>query len=108
MRSASRRCAAGRSGDDYGSSTFRHFVTPGVAADDEIVATEYAGKGWSARYYFRAAVLMSLRLLKGDTGGRHLLSDDRFNVTKIVFEPAAVDVDTPTDLEKPLGARPTG
>ena len=67
-------------------------------ADDEIVATEYAGKV-GAPVLFPRGCFEELVMLKGDTGGRHLLSDDRFNVTKIVFEPAAIDVDTPADLE---------
>jgi molybdenum cofactor cytidylyltransferase len=67
-------------------------------ADDEIVATEYADKV-GAPVLFPRGCFEELVMLKGDTGGRHLLSDDRFNVTKVVFEPAAVDVDTPTDLE---------
>ena len=37
--------------------------------------------------------------LDGDRGANRLLEDRRFVVETVPFEPAAVDVDTPADLE---------
>ncbi len=68
-------------------------------AENEIVATAYADTV-GAPVLFPSDCFDELAKLRGDSGGRHLLSDDRFNVTKIVFEPAAVDIDTPDDLDK--------
>ncbi len=66
-------------------------------ADDEIVATQYAD-AVGTPVLFPRGCFEDLVMLQGDAGGRHLLSDDRFHVTKIVFEPAAVDIDTRADL----------
>jgi len=68
-------------------------------ADDEIVATAFADTV-GAPVLFPSGCFDELAMLRGDAGGRHLLSDDRFNVTKIMFEPAAIDVDTPDDFNK--------
>ena len=66
-------------------------------ADDEIVATQYAD-AIGAPVLFPPGCFEDLVMLRGDSGGRHLLSDNRFRVRKIVFEPAVVDIDTPEDL----------
>ena len=66
-------------------------------AADEIVATQYAD-AVGAPVLFPRGCFEDLVMLRGDAGGRVLLSDDRFRVTRLVFEPAAVDVDTPEDL----------
>jgi molybdenum cofactor cytidylyltransferase len=71
-------------------------------ADDEIVATQYAD-AVGAPVLFPPGSFEDLVMLCGDAGGRHLLSDSRFKVTKIVFEPAAVDIDTRTDLDQLQG-----
>ncbi len=42
----------------------------------------------------------SLRELKGDSGAKALLGDDRFSVTELPLEEAALDIDTPADLER--------
>ena len=66
-------------------------------ADNEIVATAF-GETIGPPTLFPRACFDELAALQGDAGGRHLLFDDRFTVRKIVFEPAAVDIDTPEDL----------
>jgi len=68
-------------------------------ADDEIVATAYADTV-GAPVLFPSGCFADLAVLEGDSGGRQLLSDDRFQVRKIVFEAAAVDIDTPDDLRQ--------
>jgi len=66
---------------------------------DEIVATEYAGTvGVPA--LFPSACFGDLMRLQGDSGARRLLSDERFQLRRILFEPASVDVDTPDDLRR--------
>lgn len=66
---------------------------------DEIVATEYAGTvGVPA--LFPSACFGDLMRLQGDNGARRLLSDERFRLRRILFEPAAVDIDTPDDLRR--------
>lgn len=68
-------------------------------AADEIVATEYAGTvGVPA--LFPSACFGDLMRLQGDAGARQLLSDERFQLRQVVFEPAAVDIDTPDDLRQ--------
>jgi molybdenum cofactor cytidylyltransferase len=68
-------------------------------ADNEIVATAFE-ETIGPPVLFPRACFDELAALQGDAGGRHLLSDDRFTVKTIVFEPAAVDIDTPDDLKK--------
>jgi len=68
-------------------------------AHDRIVATAYADTV-GAPVLFPSACFADLAKLEGDSGGRQLLSDERFQVTEIVFEAAAVDIDTPDDLKQ--------
>ena len=68
-------------------------------AENEIVATAYADTV-GAPVLFPSACFDELVMLRGDAGGRHLLSDERFSVVKVMFEPAAVDIDTPDDLKR--------
>ncbi len=70
-------------------------------ADDEIVATAYADT-LGVPALFPRGCFAELAGLRGDSGGRHLLSDERFRLKEVVFEPAAVDVDTPDDLKRIL------
>lgn len=66
---------------------------------DEIVATGYAGTvGVPA--LFPSACFGDLMRLRGDSGARQLLSDERFRLRQILFEPAAMDIDTPDDLRR--------
>ncbi len=67
--------------------------------DQEIVATSYAGtKGAPA--LFPAATFDHLAALHGDQGARSLLDDPQFFVREIVFEDAAIDIDTEEDLTR--------
>lgn len=68
-------------------------------AEDEIVATAYAGAR-GAPVLFPRACFDELVALRGDAGGRQLLFDDRYSVREIEFENAAVDIDTPADLRR--------
>ena len=52
---------------------------------------------------FPRACFNDLATLQGEAGGRHLLSDERFTVRKIGFEPASVDIDTPAALDELIG-----
>lgn len=65
--------------------------------DDEIVTTSYAGTQGPPVLFSRAC-FADLATLDGDRGGRHLFGDDRFRVTTVACEAAALDVDTPADL----------
>lgn len=66
-------------------------------SDDEIVATAYGGVT-GAPVLFPRACFDDLMSLSGDSGGRQLLSDDRFSLRPVEFEAAAIDIDTPDDL----------
>lgn len=68
-------------------------------ADDELVATVYADTV-GVPVLFPRGCFEELCALQDDTGGRHLLTDKRFGVQRINFEPAAVDIDTPEDLKQ--------
>lgn len=69
--------------------------------DDEIVATSYADTR-GAPVLFPRACFAELARLDGDRGGRHLIEDERFKVTLVECEGAALDVDTPADLRQML------
>ncbi len=68
-------------------------------ADDEIVATAYADT-FGVPALFPCESFDDLAALEGDVGARQLLTDRRFQIRKVNFEPAAVDVDTPEDLTR--------
>jgi CTP:molybdopterin cytidylyltransferase MocA len=72
-------------------------------ADDEIVATAFAGTE-GPPVLFPRSCFAALTELDGDQGARDLLRDDRFTVKTLTFEEAAIDIDTPRDLSK-LGRR---
>ena len=67
--------------------------------DREIVATSYADTT-GVPALLPAACFDKLAALDGDQGARALLNDSQFNVRKIVFEDAAVDIDTAADLAR--------
>lgn len=77
----------------------RTLCTTWSGAEDEIVATGFAG-AIGTPVLFPRGCFEDLALLDGDSGGKKLLSDERFRVTTIRFEPAAQDVDTPEDLKQ--------
>jgi molybdenum cofactor cytidylyltransferase len=66
-------------------------------ADDEIVATAFAGTH-GPPVLFPSGAFSALHSLMGDQGARALLRDRRFSLKTVHFEAAAVDIDTPADL----------
>ncbi len=80
----------------------QHLRDSWSGADNEIVATEFEGTA-GPPVLFPRACFNDLATLQGETGGRHLLSDERFTVRKIGFEPASVDIDTPAALDELIG-----
>jgi molybdenum cofactor cytidylyltransferase len=80
----------------------RHLRDSWSGADNEIVATGFGGTA-GAPVLFPSGCFDDLVKLKGDKGGQHLLSDERFAVRKVVFEPASVDIDTPAALDRLIG-----
>ena len=68
-------------------------------ADNEIVATSYAGT-LGVPALFPNACFEDLAKLTSDKGAQHLLHDERFQVQTVDFEPAVIDVDTPEDLRR--------
>jgi molybdenum cofactor cytidylyltransferase len=73
-------------------------------ADHEIVATAFSGIVGPPVLFPRGA-FDALGELTGDEGAKSILRDSRFDVTTITFEDAAIDIDTPADLEKLPGWR---
>ena len=65
--------------------------------DDEIMATAYSEIS-GPPVLFPRDTFQSLQLLTGDEGARSLLTDERFRLRTVSFEPAAIDIDTPADL----------
>lgn len=67
-------------------------------ADDEIVATAYAGTQGPPVLFPRGA-FGALGALTGDEGAKRVLLDPAFDLRTVPFEDAAIDIDTPADLE---------
>ncbi|MGB5689200.1 MAG: nucleotidyltransferase family protein [Woeseiaceae bacterium] len=65
----------------------------------QVIASRYAGIV-GAPVLLPAGTFRELLQLRGDIGARAILRDDRFTVQSLDFEPAALDVDTPEDLEQ--------
>ena len=68
-------------------------------ADKEIVATAFSGIV-GPPVLFPRGTFTALGELSGDTGAKSILRDSRFDVRTVAFEDAAIDIDTPADLEK--------
>ena len=67
--------------------------------DDEIVASSFDG-AIGPPLLLPKTTFAALKELEGDEGARSLLRDKRFRLTVIESATAAVDVDTPEDLER--------
>jgi len=80
------------------SSHVRSLIETWSGADDEIVATAFADT-LGPPVLFPRGCFADLAALTGDSGGRHLFDDDRFTVRSVLFEGAALDIDTPDDLD---------
>lgn len=65
----------------------------------EIVSTAFADTS-GPPVLFPSGTFPALTRLTGDQGARSVLQDPRFTVRTIPFEDAAVDIDTPEDLEQ--------
>lgn len=68
------------------------------AAPDSIQVTAYAGTE-GPPVIFPASVFSQLLELRGDRGAKPVIEANREKVASIVFEDAAVDIDTESDLE---------
>ena len=82
--------------------TARHveaLIAAWSGAENEIVATAFSGTVGPPVLFPRGA-FEALGALSGDTGAKPLLQDPRFDVRTVPFEDAAIDIDTPADLEK--------
>ena len=77
----------------------RALIDAWSGSDNEIVATAYSGTIGPPVLFPRGA-FAALGNLSGDTGARNVLRDPRFDVRTIPFEDAAIDIDTPADLER--------
>lgn len=66
-------------------------------AEDEIVASSYSGTQ-GPPVLFAHDALSELVDLTGDVGARALFTDTRFRTRTVTFEPAAIDIDRPSDL----------
>jgi len=66
-------------------------------AENEIVASSYAGTQGPPVLFARDA-LSELVGFSGDVGARALFTDTRFRTRAVRFEPAAIDIDKPSDL----------
>jgi len=77
----------------------RALIDTWSGAGDEIVATAHTDTA-GPPVLFPRGCFDDLAQLRGDSGGKHLLSDPRFRTRTIRFEPAAVDIDTPADLAR--------
>ena len=66
---------------------------------NEIVATAFAGTV-GPPVLFPSGAFETLGTLGGDTGAKRILQDSQFDVRTVPFEDAAMDIDTPADLEK--------
>jgi len=77
----------------------RALVSEWHGEDDVIVATAFSGTMGPPVLFPRGA-FAALGELTGDQGAKALLQNSKFDVTTISFEDAAIDIDTPSDLEK--------
>lgn len=76
----------------------RALVDHWSGAADEIVASSYADTQ-GPPVLFPSGAFAQLASLSGDQGARELLHDQRYRLKTVRFEPAAVDIDTPGDLQ---------
>ncbi len=67
-------------------------------ATDNIIVSEYLGVR-GPPVIFPAHCFDHLMKLEGDQGARALLKDSRYSVGGLAFDAAAIDIDTPEDLE---------
>ena len=68
-------------------------------AQDQIVATAFSGTV-GPPVLFPSGAFDALGRLSGDTGARSVLRDPWVDLRTVPFEDAAIDIDTPADLER--------
>lgn len=66
---------------------------------NEVVATGHSGI-LAPPALFAPAAYDALTALRGDRGARRLFADERFTLRTVACEAAAVDIDTPEDLQR--------
>ena len=76
----------------------RDLIDSWERADNEIVATSFDGT-FGPPVLFPTGAFHELSKLSGDRGARILLEDRKFEVKAVACEDAAVDIDTPDQLE---------
>ena len=64
-----------------------------------IVATQFDGTS-GPPVIFPASCFDALLTLQGDRGARSIIENNEDTVVKVAFEDAAIDIDTPEDLER--------
>jgi len=82
---------------DISSQHLENLIGAWNDGDCDIVTTTFAGTQ-GPPVLFSSTCFDDLRQLSGDAGGKHLFGDSRFNLATVVFEAAAIDVDTEKDL----------
>jgi molybdenum cofactor cytidylyltransferase len=70
-----------------------------LASPESIVATEFADVA-GPPVIFPAEYFDALLSLRGDRGARSIIKDNAEKVIKIPFADAAIDIDTPEDLQR--------
>ena len=77
----------------------RALVDRWSGAENEIVASAYSGTAGPPALFPRGT-FSALCGLTGDKGAKNVLEDPHFDVTTIPCDDAAIDIDTPADLER--------
>lgn len=80
----------------------RELVDTWSGADDEIVASAFAAT-LGPPVLFGSAAFDELAALDGDHGAKNVLRDERFRVSTVDCEAAAIDIDTRADLDAARG-----
>ena len=80
-----------------GAEHLQALVDRWSGASDEVVASSYADTN-GPPVLFASDTFATLCSLRGDAGARAVLSDSRFRLSSVPFEPASVDIDTTADL----------
>ena len=76
----------------------RALIDTWSSANNEIVATAFSGTV-GPPVLFPGGAFEALGELSGDKGAKSILEDPAFDVKTVPFEDAAIDIDTPADLD---------
>jgi molybdenum cofactor cytidylyltransferase len=80
------------------ASHVANLINTWTVADNEIVTSSFDGITCPPILFPKNA-FDALSRLRGDTGAKDLLADNAFTVKQIDFPAAAIDIDTPEDLQ---------